>query len=410
MPGTLEFWFDLSCPYAYLASRQVEAVAARTGAALALRPMLLGGVFAARAVPQRLFASYNAARLAHQADDLRRLAAMARVPLAMHPGHPVRTVDALRAMLAAGEPFGPLMHRLYRAYWVEHLDLADGAVLARLLAAAGHDAPAVLARAASPGVKAELRDRTDAAIARGIFGAPTFVVGDALFFGQDRLDLAELALGGQPTRPPVGRPGAPVELFFDYASPFAYLAAARAEAELGAAVRWRPMLLGGVFRRLGTPDVPFFEQGEAKQRHTRDDLARQARRAGVPFAWPSRFPLPTLLALRVTLLAGDGPAGRALIQRLFAARWAEDRDVSDPAVVRAIADDCGLDGRALVEAAAGPAAKEALREATDAALAAGVFGAPTFLVHHPDGRRGLYWGADRLELAARAAAGDARAA
>lgn len=413
MARRLELWFDFSCPYAYLAFSRVEALAERTGAELVLCPMLLGGVFRARSVPQHLFASHGPAKSRFQADDLRRLAQLAEVPLSMPAGHPFRTVDALRALLAAGEPYGPLAHRFYRAYWVENRDLGDHEVLRAILTEAGLDAEAVLEEAKSEAIKAELRRRTDLAVERGVFGAPTFFVDGELYFGQDRMDLVELALGGSARD--ASRAGrrrfAPVDFYFDYSSPFAYLASQRVEVVLGEAARWRPMLLGGLFREVGMVDVPYFAQSEAKQRHTARDLVRQAARRKTPFAWPSRFPMNSVLPLRVTLAARatESPEGRELIRRIFRAYWAEDRDISDAEVVSAICDDVGFEGRSLVQAAQAPEIKAALREATSGAAAAGVFGAPTFVVHAPEAGPRLYWGADRLDMAVMAANGFAAA-
>jgi len=399
----LEFWFDFSCPFAYVASTQVEQLAQRTGAELDLRPMLLGGVFKARGTPQNLAATLNPAKARHNLDDMRRQAQRVGVPLRMPASHPMRTVEALRCVLAAGLS-RPLIHRIYRAYWDENADISDRAVLARAIAEVGLDPATILARAETAEIKDELRRRTDEAVERGIFGVPTYFVGDQLFWGQDRSDMVEEALGGRPVAPRLS-PTAPVEFLFDYSSPFAYLAIMRAEAELGPQVRWRPILLGGLFRSIGTPDVPLFVQSPEKRRHTMLDLDRQAARAGLPFKFPSRFPIRTVLPLRATLAAGSPPA---LVRALATALWAEDRDVSDPAVVAAIADAIGLDGAALVRQAETPEIKAALASSTAAAEAAGVFGVPTFVVGTERGPQ-LYWGADRLTLAAAAAGGDASA-
>ncbi|MCY1055245.1 2-hydroxychromene-2-carboxylate isomerase [Nannocystis sp. SCPEA4] len=406
----LEFWFDFSCPFAYVASTQVEQLAQRTGADLDLRPMLLGGVFKARGTPQNLAATLNPAKARHNFDDMRRQAQRVGVPLRMPASHPMRTVEALRCVLAAGLSLPlihstlTLIHRIYRAYWDENADISDRAVLTRAITEAGLEPAAILARAESQEIKDELRRRTDEAVERGIFGVPTYFVGDQLFWGQDRSDMVEEALGGRPAAPRLA-PTAPVEFFFDYSSPFAYLAIMRAEAELGPQVRWRPVLLGGLFRSIGTPDVPLFVQSPEKRRHTMLDLDRQAARAGLPFKFPSRFPIRTVLPLRVTLAAGSPPA---LVRALATAQWAEDRDVSDPAVVAAIADAVGLDGARLVAAAETPEIKQALVTSTAAAEAAGVFGVPTFVVATERGPQ-LYWGADRLTLAAAAASGDVSA-
>lgn len=400
----LEFWFDFSCPYAYVASTRVEALAAAAGVELDVRPMLLGGVFKARGTPQNLAATLSPAKARHNLDDMRRQAQEAGVALRMPANHPQRTVAALRCVLAAGVPW-PLIHRIYRAYWVDGEDIADRAVLARALADVGLDADGVLARAESPEIKDELRRRTDEAVARGVFGVPTLFVGEALFWGQDRMDMALEALGFR-IEAPAPRPTAPIDFYFDYSSPFAYLAIMRAEAELGPALRWRPILLGGLFRSLGTPDVPLFQQSEEKRRHTLQDLHRQAARAGVPFRFPSRFPMRTLLPLRATLAAGSPPP---MVRALATALWAEDRDISDPAVVAAIADGVGLDGAGLVRAAESPEIKARLVAETSAAEAAGVFGVPTFVVHTPERGPQLYWGADRMCLAAAAGSGDTSA-
>lgn len=407
----LQFWFDFSCPYAYVASTQVEALAGRTGATLDPRPMLLGGVFRARAVPQKLFATLGAAKARHNADDIRRTAARYEVPLEMPANHPLRTVDALRALLVVGPPFMPLAHAFYRAYWVDGVDIGTREGLARVLSEAGQDAEAVIERTMEPAIKEELRSRTDDAIELGVFGAPTFVLNGELYFGADRMDLVERALGGAPpTELPDPSSLAPIDFWFDYSSPFSYLASERVEAVLGPAATWRPMLLGGLFKMVEQVNVPYFAQSEAKQRHTQADLRRQAEILGVPFAWPSRFPMNTVLPLRVTMLAGATASaeGRRLVHRIFRAFWAEDRDISQPEVIEEICADLGLDGAGLIEGTQDPTVKAALKDATAEAAAAGVFGAPTFVVHPEGSEPRLYWGADRLEMAARAAAGDER--
>jgi 2-hydroxychromene-2-carboxylate isomerase len=174
---------------------------------------------------------------------------------------------------------------------------------------------------------------------------------------------------------------------------------------------WRPMLLGGLFKMIGTANVPLFEQNANKQRHSARDIERQAARAGIPYRWPSRFPMNTVLALRATLVARtlDPEKARVFTHRIFRAYWGEDRDIADPSVIAALAGEVGLDGQAIIEATSHPEIKDALKSETEAAKEAGVFGAPTFVVHLPNNERALYWGADRLEVAALAASGDARA-
>jgi 2-hydroxychromene-2-carboxylate isomerase len=193
---SLDFWFDYSCPYAYLASTQVEALAARTGAVLAWKPMLLGGVFAANGTPQKLFATLSAAKAAHNARDLDRWAELFGVTLRMPAQHPLRTVEGLRATVACGiDP--RVVHALYRAYWVDGRGPSEPGTLREVLGAAGHDVDRIFADIARPEAKDDLRKRTDEAIALGIFGAPAFVVdGERMYWGQDRMDFVQRDLKG----------------------------------------------------------------------------------------------------------------------------------------------------------------------------------------------------------------------
>lgn len=409
MTRRFQYWFDFSCPYAYLASTQVEGVAARTGAELDPQPMLLGGVFRAHDTPQKLFATLGEAKARHNAQDLERYAALFGARLEMPGGHPLRTVTALRCLLVVGPPFLPLAHRFFAAYWARGIDLSTPTGVAQVLREAGLDSERILAAAESPEIKDELRRRTDQAIALGIFGAPAFVVGDQVYFGQDRLDLVERALGGTPPplAVPPGPPRLPVDVWFDYSSPFSYLGWAQVESTFGALARPRPMLLGAVFKEVGQVNVPLFAQSEAKQRYTAVDLERQAARLGVPFRWPSRFPMNTVLPLRLTLAARahERPEGRALISAFYRAYWVEDQDLSSPEVLAPILSALGYDAPALLAAAQSPEVKEALRSSTLEAVAAGVFGAPTFVVHREGGARSLYWGSDRVVLASLASAG-----
>ena len=192
----LDFYYDVVCPYAYLASTQIEALAARAGATITWKPFLLGGVF--KAIGSAPMESQSMAKARHNLLDMQRWAAHWGVPLAMPAGHPRRTVLALRALLAAGEARRPAVtHALYRAYWVEGLDVADPAVVARVLDGAGADGAACVAAADSAPIKDELRRLTDEAVVRGVFGAPSIFVGNEMYWGQDRLHFVEAALGAR---------------------------------------------------------------------------------------------------------------------------------------------------------------------------------------------------------------------
>ncbi len=189
---TIEFLFDVGSPTSYLAYRRLPAIAARTGAKVDHIPVLLGGIFKAtgNAPP-----GVVAARGRWMGIDMARFAARENIPLAMNPDFPINTITMMRLLAGARgtADFAPLLEALFVAMWEQPRNMADPAILAATLAAAGFDAAAQLARAADPEVKAALVAATDYAIGRGAFGAPTFFVGDEFFFGQDRLDWVEAA-------------------------------------------------------------------------------------------------------------------------------------------------------------------------------------------------------------------------
>jgi len=183
---------------------------------------------------------------------------------------------------------------------------------------------------------------------------------------------------------------ASLEFFYDFVSPYSYLASTRVEAlaaRTGATLRWRPFLLGGVFKATGNR-API--ETVAKGKHMWLDLERWARRLDVPLRRPTTFPFSPMLALR-TSLAADPAALPTLTHAVFRAAWAEGRDIADVAVLTAILDEAGLDGAALVAAA--PSKKEALTAQTQEAVDRGTYGAPTFFVG-----KELFVGNDRLDF------------
>jgi 2-hydroxychromene-2-carboxylate isomerase len=186
----IEYFFDVGSPTSYLAWTQLPRIVAETGATIAWRPMLLGGVFKAtgNASPVTVPAKGR-----WMSDDIRRWAERYGVPFRFNPHFPINTLTLMRgaAGLQLRRP-GELAHYLAvveRAMWVEPKNLGDPAVLAETLGAAGFDSAEFMALVGDPEVKARLIATTDEAVARGVFGAPTFFVGAAMFFGQDRLEF-----------------------------------------------------------------------------------------------------------------------------------------------------------------------------------------------------------------------------
>ena len=185
----IEFFFDYGSPASYLAYTQMPAIAQRTGATIIYRPMLLGGVFKAtgNASPITIPAKGK-----YMASDLALWAAHYQVPMKMNPFFPINTIRIMRGAIAAQSAgcFPAYHATMFRAMWVEGVNLGDTETVAQVFRKVGVD-PAAVER---EDVKERLRANTDEAVARGAFGAPTFFVGDAMFWGNDRMHFVEAAL------------------------------------------------------------------------------------------------------------------------------------------------------------------------------------------------------------------------
>jgi 2-hydroxychromene-2-carboxylate isomerase len=198
MSAAIEFIFDFGSPNAYLAYRALPPILARTCARLIISPCLLGGIFKAtgNAAPSVAFAPIKG-KLEYEMLEIRRFVARHRFDkFRLNPHFPVNTLMLMRGLVAAreaGQEAGYLEMGL-QGMWEEGLKLDDPEVLARRIDSAGLDAKSLLAAAQTDRVKLRLADNTAAAVARGVFGIPTFFVGDEMFFGKDRLGQIEEAV------------------------------------------------------------------------------------------------------------------------------------------------------------------------------------------------------------------------
>jgi 2-hydroxychromene-2-carboxylate isomerase len=190
---------------------------------------------------------------------------------------------------------------------------------------------------------------------------------------------------------------APVTFYYDLGSPFAWLSAERLARVFDGPVTWQPVSLGALFKANGRSSwalTPSREEGMA-------DVEARARRYGLPpLRWPDPWPAHYLMAMRAATYAFGAGRGLDFTMQSFRDAFTEGRDLSVPENVLGAAERAGLDAAEVESAAQDPDVKLALREATEAAHARGVFGVPTFAVGDE-----LLWGDDRLEEAAGLAGG-----
>ena len=195
---------------------------------------------------------------------------------------------------------------------------------------------------------------------------------------------------------------ATLAFWYDFASTYSYPAAMRIERAAAAAgihLEWRPFLLGPIFKAQGWTDSPF-NLYPAKGQYMWRDLARICARNDLPWHRPSVFPRNSLLAARIALLAEEQGWCGACSRAIYSANFAEDRDIARPEVIGDIVAALGRDAASLIAAAASPGIKDKLRAQSDAAIALGIFGAPSFTVGGE-----IFWGNDRLDEALDCAAG-----
>jgi 2-hydroxychromene-2-carboxylate isomerase len=199
MAAPIEFYFDFSSPYSYLASEQIEALAARHGREVRYLPILLGAAFKVSGMRPL---SEIPMKGEYSRRDFERSACFAGVPFVFPSPFPIATVAAARAFLWLDETdparTGAFVHAAFRAYFARGRDISDTAVLAAVLRETGADADAALAAIQQPQIKERLKAQVDAALARGVFGAPFIFVDGEPFWGNDRLPQIERWLASGP--------------------------------------------------------------------------------------------------------------------------------------------------------------------------------------------------------------------
>lgn len=192
----IDFFWDPASPYTYLAATQIEAIAADCGATVSWKPFLLGKAFEASGNRPPISVP---AKGKHLFVDLRRWATLYGVPLQFPKSFPVNSVAAERAAIAAANAgkAAEFAQALMGAHWGEGRDISQPDELKAVANSIGLDGEAILAATQDPAVKERLKANTEEAVKRGVFGAPTFFVGDEMFWGNDRMELLRAFLKGQ---------------------------------------------------------------------------------------------------------------------------------------------------------------------------------------------------------------------
>lgn len=188
---TFDFYYDFGSPNAYLSHAIMGEFSARTGATPVYRPMLLGGVFKSTSNQSPIFAFKGIkGKLPYFQREIARFVERHGVDYHMNPHFPINTLALMRGAVAVAGTADEAAYidAMFRGVWVEGRDMGDPAVIGQALSDAGLDAARIGAAMSDPDVKQGLIEATDAAVARGVFGAPSFFAGDEMFYGKDSMD------------------------------------------------------------------------------------------------------------------------------------------------------------------------------------------------------------------------------
>lgn len=376
----IRFFYDIVCPYAYLASTQIDRL--EKYADVEWVPMLLGGIFKSLQAPQVPALQMSKGKAIMNELDLYRWADQWQVPFQFSPHHPQRSVEAQRLLcMVAGDQRKAISQRLYQAYW------QDGSIINEdLLADISHAFQLPEKVWQTEEAKQKLIEYTEIAYKLGVFGAPTFEINGELFWGQDRIELmidryfkSHEQRGGHWENQSQSKNT--LIFYHDFSSPFSYLASTQikkiAKAN-GADLIYRPILLGALFKQIQTPDVPFLAMNASKQKYILKDLMDWAKFWDVPFHFNEYFPIRTPQLLRLSMIEPR------LIDEIYRAIWVENRSFqNDQAIVDFLTEKSKIydfDVQVLLSQMSQDALKIQLRENTSQAQNLDLFGVPTIEV------------------------------
>ncbi|KAK3738368.1 hypothetical protein QZH41_010676, partial [Actinostola sp. cb2023] len=315
------FYYDIVCPFAYVASRLIERFARRLESQLVWRPVLLGGLYKGTTGDgnHSMLESNSPAKLKIIGQDLRRAMYRNNVEAISPSQFPRNSLNCMRLLAAASQHSTKtcvdLTHWLYRAFFVHDKDIARLDVLEEAISSVGWN---VNIDQVITGIGKEvLWKNVQEALGRGAFGVPSFWVNNRLYYGVDHLHFLEMELGNpmaaeqRLVHPPSSPQKAKLTIYYDFASPWAYVGSTQIPKLLESVfpvqvdVEWVPILVGVLFKSIGTPMLPMLAVSEAKRNYGMQDLKDWVKYRGIQFQWTSTFPLRTVLPSRVALVNGD---------------------------------------------------------------------------------------------------------
>uniref|UniRef100_A0A1D1YP08 2-hydroxychromene-2-carboxylate isomerase n=1 Tax=Anthurium amnicola TaxID=1678845 RepID=A0A1D1YP08_9ARAE len=430
----VEFFYDLQCPWAYIASKRIEQIAERANAQVLWTPVLLGEIYNAIRAPQGKTGSATdvmpSVKRQYLTKELLRTVQRYNIELNFHPRHPIQTVNALRLLHATPQSHrAALTHAFYRLYWVDNVDISDLSLLLNTAQSLRipYSEPLDSSIFSNKNYHDALSSSTARAIKYGAPGVPCFWLeqysgGGRLYWGQDRLHFVEAALTSISTGVPLEQmnllkfyPRYSIEnnskdnskkvrtlkFWFEFSSMYSYIAYTqlswiKKQANCEVKIEYMPILIGVVFDRIGTPQMPLTKLNEARKAYNQKDIRdwiQYWNQVGNKFKFrdPDVFPIRSLNASRIFLLEPK------ILDCIFKACWVDNTPIgaSNEILIETL-NKSGFDGNALFQAAQQNTnnVKDKLRENNEQAIKLGIFGAPMFQVD--DGE--LIWGQDSINI------------
>lgn len=407
----VDFYFDIVCPFAYLASTQINKLCGKYNIIPEWKPVLLAGLYEFSKAPQgkknsattvmsnvkRLYSSRDALWQRHRCN----------VQQKYPPGWPNRTLPVQRLLTAINnnKDRTECAQRLYHDLWVKNIDVTKEDYLSQIASEYNMDINIIKKQS----IKDALTENTRRATKKyNAFGVPLVVVRlkgkkkEHVFWGIDRFPFVNMLLrdGSMTSSPklllsptsykPISHNNE-IEFYFDFASPWSFLGYMRLSEFKPYAdkIIFKPVVLGALFVASGTKGSPIQRAGPVKRQYMSMDFQRWFDAVGVKYKMNSAFPLRTILPLRVFLI------DNRTIDCIFKGCWQSNINISDKMELKNLLDRNGFDGDKLIsEASTNNNIKQELKDNSSFAISKGMFGVPSYVVNKDYDR--FCWGQDRM--------------